>query len=158
MKKILLQAASILVLGGIIGLVVNMALVRRFLGGEFRETFLASDRYPGIRLISLMETEDLLVERRSLFLDARPERLYRDGHILGALSLPATAARKKIPESVLAFDRESTVVIYCEGGDCQSSLAVAKILHDSGFRDLRVFTGGWAEWEQAGLPMEWKDG
>jgi 3-mercaptopyruvate sulfurtransferase SseA len=49
------------------------------------------------------------------------------------------------------------IVVYCEGGDCQSSLALAKRLHDEGFKDIRVMTGGWAEWIKAGLPAETGD-
>jgi rhodanese-related sulfurtransferase len=120
--------------------------------GEFRESFLTEERYPGIRLITLMETEDLFIGERALILDARPAALYRDGHVPRALSLPYAEAKGKVPSEVLAFDRSGTVIIYCEGGDCQSSLGVAKILHDLGFEDLRIFSGGWAEWIQAGLP------
>ena len=46
------------------------------------------------------------------------------------------------------------IVVYCEGGDCQSSLLQAKRLSDEGFQDIRVMTGGWAEWKRTGLPAE----
>jgi rhodanese-related sulfurtransferase len=57
----------------------------------------------------------------------------------------------------MTFAREGTVVVYCEGGDCQSSLDLAKRLHEAGFRDIRVSTGGWDEWRAAGLPEEKSD-
>jgi len=53
--------------------------------------------------------------------------------------------------------KERTFVVYCEGGSCQSSLLVARRLHDEGFKDIRVMTGGWEEWKKAGLPEERDD-
>ncbi len=152
MKKILQHAAVILALGAILGLGTNLALVRRFLKGEFRETFLSADRYPGIRMITLPEAGDLLVGRQALFLDARAAGLFGDGHIPEARSVPYEDLRAAIPEEILALDRSRTIVIYCEGGDCQSSLAAAKLLHERGFRDLRIIEGGWEAWKLAGLP------
>ena len=46
------------------------------------------------------------------------------------------------------------IVVYCEGGDCQTSTAAARLIHDRGFRDIRVYQGGWADWMSAGLPVE----
>jgi rhodanese-related sulfurtransferase len=74
-----------------------------------------------------------------------------------ARNLPATESKLKIPPDLLELPRERTLVVYCEGGDCQSSLALAKRLHDEGFKDIRVMTGGWAEWKKAGLPEETGD-
>ncbi len=122
--------------------------------GEFRETFLSQAEYPGIRLITLQETEDLWAAGETAFFDARPERPFREGHVPRARNLPATDSKLKIPPDLLELPRERTIVVYCEGGDCQSSLALAKRLHDEGFKDIRVMTGGWEEWEKAGLPEE----
>jgi rhodanese-related sulfurtransferase len=152
MKKTLGHVAVILALGGVLGLGANRSLVRRFLRGEFRETFLTTGRYPGIRMITLLEAEDLFAGRQALFLDARAAGLFGDGHVPEARNLPYEEARSGIPEEILALERKGTIVVYCEGGDCQSSLALAKLLHAEGFEDLRIIEGGWEEWRIAGLP------
>jgi 3-mercaptopyruvate sulfurtransferase SseA len=36
-------------------------------------------------------------------------------------------------------------------------LTLAKRLHDEGFKDIRVLSGGWEEWKKAGLPKETGD-
>jgi len=136
---------------------VHFPLVKRFARGEFRETFLSEAEYPGIRLITLQEGEDLWAAGEAVVFDARSERLFRESHVPRARNLPATESKLKIPPDLLELPRERTLVVYCEGGDCQSSLALAKRLHDEGFKDIRVMTGGWAEWIKAGLPAETGD-
>lgn len=158
MTKTLRHAAVILALAGILGLGANLSLFRRFLRGEFRESFLAAEHYPGLRMVTLLEAEDLFISRRALFLDARAAGLFGDGHVPGARSLPYENAKGGLPEGILSLDRNGTIVIYCEGGGCQSSLALAKLLHAEGFRDLRIIEGGWEEWRRAGLPEAKDDG
>jgi len=70
------------------------------------------------------------------------------------LSAPAKDAETRLPSFFERLPLEGALVVYCEGGDCQSSLALAKRLSKAGFGDIRVFSGGWAEWEKAGLPVE----
>jgi rhodanese-related sulfurtransferase len=156
-RKIIRQALGIGALGVLLGAAVHFPLVKRFVRGEFRETFFSRADYPGIRLITIQEAEDLWAAGEAVVFDARPERPFREGHVPGARSLPAVESGQKLPAEVLELARERTLVVYCEGGDCQSSLALAKRLHDEGFRDIRVMTGGWEEWKKAGLPEEKDD-
>lgn len=153
-RKTIRQALAIGALSVLVGAAVHFSLVRRFVQGEFRETFLSREEYPGIRMITTREAEDLWAAGEAVVFDARPERAFREGHVPGARSLPAVESGGKPPAEVLELARERTLVVYCEGGDCQSSLALAKRLHDEGFRDIRVMTGGWEEWKKAGLPEE----
>jgi rhodanese-related sulfurtransferase len=153
-RKIVRQVLVIGALGVLVGAAVRFPLVKRFARGEFRETFLSPADYPGIRLITLRESEELWAVGEVVIFDARPERSFREGHVPRARNLPATESKLKIPPDVLELPRQRTLVVYCEGGDCQSSLALAKRLHDEGFRDIRVMTGGWEEWKKAGLPEE----
>ncbi len=139
----------------LISAAVHFPLFTRFARGEFRETFFQAAEYPGVRLITLEEAEDLWrTGAAAVILDARAGKLFRQGHVPGALNVPAAEAGQTLPSDLLGGARDKTVVVYCEGGDCQSSLALAKRLHDEGFRDIRVFGGGWAEWTKAGLPEE----
>ena len=158
-RRIVGQAALLVLLSVAAGFATHGPLVKRFLAGEFRETFLSSREYPGIRLITTREAEDLFAAGgTTVFIDARAAGHYREGRILGARSLPYEGPRTVIPDDFLALSKDRTLVIYCEGGDCRSSLGLAKIIHDKGFKDIRVMTGGWTEWMGAGLPTETGDG
>jgi rhodanese-related sulfurtransferase len=156
-RRVLAQAAALVALSVLVGAAVHFPLVGRFARGEFRETFFQASEYPGIRLISLEEAEDIWQTQVAVFIDARRNELYREGHVPRSLNLPANESARTLPSLVMTFAREGTVVVYCEGGDCQSSLDLAKRLHEAGFRDIRVSTGGWDEWRAAGLPEEKSD-
>jgi len=148
------QALAIAALGLLAGAAVHFPLVKRFVRGEFRETFLSQAEYPGVRLITLEEGEDLWAGGGAVFIDARPATPYGRGHIPGARNLSAEEEDAWLSAVVGGILRERTLVVYCEGGDCQSSLLLAKRLHGEGFKDIRVLAGGWEAWTKAGLPEE----
>ena len=153
-RRIFRQALAIGALGLLAAAAVHFPLVKRFVRGEFRETFLSRAEYPGIRMITLEEAEDLWAGGGAVFFDARPAAPFGEGHIPGARNLAAEEEDPGLSAVVEGVLRERIVVVYCEGGDCQSSLHLAKRLHDKGFKDVRVMTGGWEGWTKAGLPEE----
>jgi rhodanese-related sulfurtransferase len=148
------QALALGALSVLVAAAVHFPLIGRFLRGDFRETFFQASAYPGIRLITLDEAEELWAGGAAALLDARAAGLFAEGHVPGSRSLPAKDSGFDVPADVLALARDAAIVIYCEGGECQSSLALARRLHEEGFTDIRVFTGGWEEWQAAGLPVE----
>jgi rhodanese-related sulfurtransferase len=153
-RRTLTQALAIGALAAAVGAAVHVPLIQRFARGEFRETFFVAADYPGVRMITLLEAEDLWRTGEAVFLDARTADLYAQGHVPRALSAPAREAEASLPSFFERLPLEGTLVVYCEGGDCASSLALAKLLHEEGFADIRIFNGGWEEWERAGLPGE----
>ncbi len=152
--RALRQALALGAISVLVAAAVHAPLIKRFARGEFRETFFEAAAHPGIRMITLEEGEDLWRTGGAVFIDARKEAEFREGHVPGALSAPAARAEKAMPQALQALARDRALVIYCEGGDCQSSLLLAKRLSQDGFKDIRVYTGGWAGWTAAGLPME----
>ncbi|MDD8020723.1 MAG: rhodanese-like domain-containing protein [Acidobacteriota bacterium] len=160
LKKILSDRQTWAGLGLIVGLSIILGLashprlVKRFIAGEFKQTFILKENYPQLVFISLPEAEDAWSRRQAVFLDSRSREDFNRGHIPGAVSVPFEEL-KMGDEGLLALIPDSPeIVIYCEGGDCQASLSLARILDSRGFRNLRVFLGGWAEWTQSGLPVE----
>jgi len=162
-RKTAREILLIIVLSIVLGAAVNFPLLHRFAAGEFRQGFIDRREYAGIRFIALAETEDLFAQRMQgaeglLFIDSRSRDDFAAGHIPGALSVPLERiqrSRKTAPGSVtLDFPGAQTLIVYCEGGDCQTSISLAKIIHDKGYKDIRIFAGGWAEWHAAGLPEE----
>lgn len=153
-RRTLRQALSLGTLAVLVAAAVQFPLVVRFVRGEFRDTFFPASEFPGIRMITLAEGEDLWRTGLAVVLDARAEGLFAQGHIPGARNIPAARSGLGLPAGLLGAARNMILVVYCEGGDCQSSLALARRLHDEGFRDIRVFGGGWEEWTKAGLPEE----
>jgi rhodanese-related sulfurtransferase len=152
--RALRQALALGALSVLAAAAVHFPLVQRFARGEFRQTFLAAAEHPAVRLITLAEGEDLWRAGTAVFLDARNAGEYEAGHVPGARGVPAAAAGPALSRDLRELPREGLVVVYCEGGECQSSLLLARKLEAEGFKDVRVMTGGWEEWVKAGLPAE----
>jgi rhodanese-related sulfurtransferase len=155
-KKIAAEIAAVTTLSFVLGTAVHLPLIRRFFAGEFRSGFLDREKYPDIRFVTLAEAEDLFSQGAgaAVFLDSRRGEDFAAGHIAGARSIPLNDHKQGLPDGILAYPLDHTLVVYCEGGDCQTSIALAKLIRLKGFRDIRIFSGGWAEWSAAGLPTE----
>ncbi len=90
----------------------------------------------------------------ALFIDARDPAEFEAGHIPGALRMTQADAAAD-PERVKALPaRGRPIIVYCEGGTCEASLDVARVLVEAGFRKVLVFMGGFPEWAAAGHPVE----
>ncbi len=153
-RRALRQALAIGALGLVVAAAVHFPLIKRFARGEFRSSFFLTSEYPGVRMITLAEAEDLWVAGEAVILDARAGSVFEQGHVPRARNIPASDLARALPPEVRELSKERIIVVYCEGGSCQSSLALAKRLQEAGFRDIRVFSGGWEEWKKMSLPEE----
>jgi rhodanese-related sulfurtransferase len=165
-KRLIRETLLIIIVSVVLGTAVNFPLLRRFLAGEFRQSFLDEREYTGVRFIALAEAEDLFAgnfqtEEGAIFIDSRSRPDFAAGHIPGALNIPVGELGSQGKKSgaaklsaTLPFPEDQVLVVYCEGGDCQTSVALAKLIHERGFTDIRVLSGGWGDWVAAGLPVE----
>ncbi len=147
----------ILALSLFIGTVSNSGLIRKFLRGEYRQAFFSREDYPGLVFITLPEMEELWHNQAALIVDSRSVPEFRSGHIPGSISVPLEEVKGGNSSLLDRLKPGQPLIIYCEGRDCLTSLNLARLLHERGFRDLRVFSGGWEEWVAAGLPVEKED-
>jgi rhodanese-related sulfurtransferase len=104
--------------------------------------------------ISLDEAENLFFTDAAVFIDARSEQDYAQGHIQNARSLPWQAVDLKFMGVTEQLDLETPIVTYCDGETCELSHHLALFLRDAGFLNTRVLVNGWTLWHQAGLPVE----
>jgi rhodanese-related sulfurtransferase len=90
-----------------------------------------------------------------IFIDARNEEQYREGHIPRAFNLDYDYPAKHLPTVLPVCDLAQQIVIYCHGGDCEYSLFAAKLLSLRVPKErLLIYGGGITEWETNGLPIE----
>lgn len=92
----------------------------------------------------------------NVFVDARNDESYNEGHILGALQCdPYDIASyiNKIMNHVLGAEK---VVVYCGGGECEDSIFMCRELIELGVptEAIYLFAGGWNEWKDKGGPIE----
>jgi len=112
-------------------------LLRKGTGGPWVGTLQATQ---------LMNREDAIV------VDLRPAAEYASGHILGARSIPLAELEKRAGE--LDKYKAKPVIVHCgDGGRAGAGVA---LLRRNGFGNVVNLSGGYAAWQQAGLPVEKK--
>lgn len=92
----------------------------------------------------------------NVFIDARSDEDYEEGHIPGALQCypyEIDVYIDGITDYVLGAEK---VVIYCGGGDCEDSIFMCRELAEMGVPQEAIFLfhGGWSEWTERGGEIE----
>jgi rhodanese-related sulfurtransferase len=99
---------------------------------------------PGeVRLETILEWPDVL------WVDARGQAEFQQGHIPGAILLNEDEWEALFFDFVENWEPDQPVVVYCGGTDCQASHRVADRLRESlGVEDISVLKGGWQAWKE----------
>ena len=108
---------------------------------------------PIIREISIDIAKDLF-DQNMLFVDARSEEYYLEGHI------PKAVCNDNLDTLIIKIEKQIALddgfVVYCRDDDCGSSEELAYLLQEQGFSNIYLFKGGWKQWIDNNLPMESK--
>lgn len=91
-----------------------------------------------------------------IFIDARDDRHYQEGHVPGAFQFDPYRAENYALAVLPVCQTAEQIVVYCHGGDCEDSEFAATILGDAGVSKAKLFVygGGLTEWMTNGLPVE----
>lgn len=117
------------------GAMLMWPLVRRSAGGPWVNTLQATQ---------LMNRGDAIV------IDLRPKEEYAKGHVLGARSLPLADLERRAGE----LDRHKAKPVIVYSGDPNRAGGAIALLRKHGFASVHNLAGGYAAWQQAGLPVE----
>ncbi len=102
---------------------------------------------PDPNTVNLDEVLRHLDEGTAHFVDARKAEVYAEGHIRGAYNLPSNAVYDSIQIAIDFIPPPELVIVYCDGGNCESSHEVAHVLRQYEFENVKIFTKGWEELE-----------
>ena len=94
-----------------------------------------------------------LFNRQVVFVDARDEADYINGHIKNSINIPFDDFDNH-QQKLEQISKEKPVVVYCGGTDCDLSHLLANLLFDKGYKQVYVFFGGWNDWLEAKYPTE----
>ena len=100
--------------------------------------------------VSTLQATQLMNRNDALVIDLRPAADYAKGHILGARSIPLADLERRAVE--LDKHKAKPVILHC--GDGNRAGGGVALLRKSGFANVVNLTGGYAAWQQAGLPVE----
>ena len=114
---------------------------------------LANSNEPsGIVEIDINIAKDLY-DLGTLFIDARAEEYFNEGHIPGAI---CSDELDELIDKIYSFDNiNKAFVVYCSDDDCGSSEELSYQLYDHGFESIYLFKGGWKQWTENNLPAKY---
>ena len=104
----------------------------------------------GAKSVSAAEATMLINREEAVVLDVRSAAEFADGHIPGAINVPAERVADKLAE--LESYRSKPVIVTCQSG-VRTGGACSK-LKKGGFERLYELSGGLGSWKQAGLPVK----
>ncbi len=99
---------------------------------------------------STLEATQMINRQDALVIDVREDAEFAKGHIVGARHIPLGQLEARAKE--LQKYKSKPVITCCEAGN-RSSAAIAT-LRKLGFESVYNLAGGYAGWQQAGLPVE----
>jgi rhodanese-related sulfurtransferase len=156
MKRIGLEACVLIALGALFGLTLNHQLVMDAFSGRL----VPQQRQPAQELVPVVLPVPVLLDEvrqltasGALLVDARNPELYAMGHIEGAVSLPIVEIDDALAGFLDRVAKDRSIITYCSGFGCPDSFDLGIRLIEAGYRDVRVFEGGFPEWRDAGLPV-----
>lgn len=91
-----------------------------------------------------------------VFVDARDEARYQEGHIPGAWQFDYYHPEATLGTVLPVCHAAEEIVVYCEGADCEDAELAALFLAEAGIprERLRVYAGGFSEWVANRRPVE----
>ena len=100
--------------------------------------------------VTTLQATQLMNRDDALIVDLRTAEEYAKGHILGARNLPLADLERRAAE--LDKHKAKPVILHC--GDGNRAGGGVSLLRKNGFANVVNLTGGYAAWQQAGLPVE----
>ena len=162
MKSAIKQAIILVVISAIIGGILNVIRADRVSWISKKVEFQVADRstpdsladlsgspYP--RLIQI-DGVDMRQGKDAVIIDSRLPEFYRDGHIPGAINIPFEDLDPYL-RTLFALPKDTMVIVYCDGGDCELSYDLAVYMIQRGFVNIFEYQGGWEEWDASGRPV-----
>jgi len=107
-----------------------------------------------------LEIGDILTVKKiydsgdAIFVDARTEEDYLEGHIADAVLLPAYQFEECIDNFRKTIPPFAMIITYCSGRECEDSHVLAQCLLEEGYTNVSVFVDGYPAWEEKGFPIE----
>ncbi len=155
LKQTLWQVPALVIMAGLIALGVNQwrtdGIAPR---GNWSVEARFSDTAGESLVIPIDQAGALFEQDVAVFLDARTQSQYLQGHIRGALNLPWQEVDRYFMEMADRLDGAGMIITYCDGESCDLSHELALFLKGMGYSNVHILFNGWTLWQQAGLPIE----
>jgi rhodanese-related sulfurtransferase len=149
MIKLMWRGALIVIVSAVLGVCVNAVSP----GGVPLFGAVPPVDMNGLESVEAEEALRLFKEKQVVFVDARSEEEFCEGHIPGAKLLTQDDFEDNISTFKQMVPADTPLVTYCSGEGCGSSMEVAGLLKDEGYENTKIFLGGWEKWKLKGCPV-----
>jgi len=143
-KRALWQISGILVLSIVLGLVSNSLRIQHLpiIGDWSNEGRLLTESSDTLA-IPLSGAIKLFKQKTAIFIDARDEELFEEGHIQGAVNLPWHDVDNYFMDFAKDIRPTDRIITYCDGESCNLSHELALFLINMKFPNVQVLVNGW---------------
>jgi len=103
-----------------------------------------------VKELSTHEATQLMNKEDAVVLDTRPQKDFKNGHIINARQVKPEELREKNFAKLEKY-KDKPIIVVCAMGN--SARGVAGNLHKAGFQRVSVLKGGMNAWQSASLPV-----
>ncbi|MDT3738099.1 MAG: rhodanese-like domain-containing protein [Candidatus Kapabacteria bacterium] len=94
------------------------------------------------QMLKIISNDDFIL------IDARNPEYYKKSRIGNSINIFPYADESEVMNKILDLPQNKKILVYCDGGNCDSSHKIAEILLNFGFGNVLIYTGGWDEWSK----------
>ncbi len=98
--------------------------------------------------------KQIVENKKRIILDVRSLESYNKGHLPGALSYPLMDFDQLIGQLFTVIKKTSPILVYCSSAECTDSHTFAERLKQMKYEDVKIFSGGFRQWEEMGYQIE----
>jgi ArsR family transcriptional regulator len=98
---------------------------------------------PSYPKVDIKEFRTHFQNKSAVIVDARSTKSYAQGHVRGAINVPAGEKEQYTDQYLRHLDPSQLIIIYCSSPTCSASDVVYEYLTTQGFSNMRLFGPGW---------------
>ncbi len=81
-----------------------------------------------------------------IIIDARSPEMFAKSKIGKAINIFPYDEEAVFMPKILELPTDKRIVVYCDGGNCDSSHKLAEAIKSFGYNNVFIYTGGWDDW------------
>lgn len=92
------------------------------------------------QMLKIINSDDFII------IDARSADYFNINKIGNAINIFPYDDETVVMNKIFDLPQDKKIVVYCDGGNCDSSHKIAEILLNFGYDNTYIYSGGWDEW------------
>jgi rhodanese-related sulfurtransferase len=81
-----------------------------------------------------------------IIVDARNSDYWKKSKIGNSINIFPYEDESIVINKILDLPHDKKIIVYCDGGNCDSSHKIAEMMKNFGLENVFIYTGGWEEW------------